>query len=65
MLEAIRQLNEGRVADAPANIELQDAELTFSSTGNLEATQDAVAACPFRTHLCRHRAGPDGFCLAG
>ncbi len=41
MLEAIRQLNEGRVADIPANIELQDAELTFSATGNLEATQEA------------------------
>ncbi len=44
MTEAIRHLNEGRVADVPDNIELQDAELTFSSTGNLEATQDAVAA---------------------
>ena len=44
MLEAIRHVNEGRVADVPANIELQDAELTFSSTGNLEATQDAFAA---------------------
>lgn len=44
MLGAIRQLNEGRVAGVPANIELQEAKLTFSSTGNLEATQDAVAA---------------------
>ncbi len=44
MLEAIRHVNEGRVADVPANIEMQEAKLTFSTTGNLEATQDAFAA---------------------
>lgn len=44
MLEAIRHVNEGKVADVPANIELQEASLTYSTTGNLEATQDAFAA---------------------
>ena len=58
--EAIRQWNEGNVTGALDNVAIQDADLAFSTTGNLEVTQDAVAARPNRTNLCRHCARPDG-----
>ena len=44
MWEAIRQWNEGNVTGALDNVAIQDADLAFSTTGNLESTQDAVAA---------------------
>ena len=42
--EAVRQWNEGNIPGVPDNVELQDAKLAFSSSGNLKSTQDAVAA---------------------
>ena len=41
--DAIRQWNEGNVPGVPDNVELQDAKLTYSTSGNLETTQDALA----------------------
>ncbi len=42
--EAVRQWNEGNIPGVPDNVELQDAKLAFSRSGNLDTTQDAVAA---------------------
>ena len=42
--EAVRQWNEGNIFGVPDNVELQDAGLTFSTSGNLEASQDALAS---------------------
>ena len=41
--EAVRQWNEGNIPGVPENVELQDAELTFSTSANPIPTQDAVA----------------------
>ena len=41
--EAVRQWNEGNIPGVPENVELQDAELTFSTSANPKPTQDAVA----------------------
>ena len=41
--EAVRQWNEGNIPGVPDNVELQDAELTFSTSANPKPTQDAVA----------------------
>ena len=42
--DAIRQWNEGNVPGVPDNVELQDAKLTYSTSGNLKTTQDALAS---------------------
>ena len=44
MRDAIRQANEGEIPGVPDSVELQDAGLTFSTSGNLEASQDALAS---------------------
>ena len=44
--DAIRQWNEGNIPGVPDNVELQDAKLTYSTSGNLKTRQDAVSHCP-------------------